>query len=210
MTKVVTPSAKPVSREQAGKLCDKLIPRLRKSTIKGEPLQMVLKDAARSDAMLEAVVAVVREHTDRIGEIIRIDRKICPVYPDWVEKPMHPELEAIGPREYSLGDVEQWLHEKQKTGVARGNEIYEHLKSADDLKNHLDLRDLQAIQKLGIEVFRKHFAGKAVFAWKSVVLDRDGCLRVPYLLGSGGTVGLLWGWLDYDWRARHPALRLAN
>lgn len=145
------------------------------------------------------------------GKIIRIDRSIPIFYPDWVEKPMHPELEATGPAEYNLGDVEQWLHEKQKTGVAGGKEIYEYLKSADDLKNHHDLRDLLAIQKLGIEVFRKHFKGKAVFGWKSVVLSRNyGGLSVPYLIERGGEVVLCWIWLGYGWDARSPALRFGK
>lgn len=142
--------------------------------------------------------------------IIRIDRKVRPVYPDWVEKPMHPELETTGPAEYSLGDVDQWLLEKQKTGVVTGNQIYEHLKSSDDLKNHHDLRDLLAIQKLGIEVFRKHFAGKAVFGWKSVDLRRGGFLDVPYLLEDGGTVYLYWRWLGNGWNSRSPALRFGK
>lgn len=207
MTKVVSPSAKPVTREQAGKFCDKLIPRLRKSGIKSGPLQMVLAHRERSDEMLNAVIAVVCEHTDKIGEIIRINRAARPVYPDWMEKLMHPELEATGPAEYNLGDIDQWLHEKQKTGVAGGNEIYEHLENNGTLESCLGLADLHAIQKLGIEVFRKHFAGKAVFGWRSVVLNRDGSLHVPCLIEDGDEVKLYWNRLVFDWCVVFPALR---
>jgi len=210
MTKVMTPSAKPVTREQAGKFCDTLVHRLEKSGIKSEPFQKLLGNKTRADKLGDEIVALVRKHTDMIGDTVRVDRSVALVYPDWVDKPMHPELEGHGPDEYDLVGVQQWLLEKQKTDVVTGNAIYEHLKSNSMLENCLGLRDLQAIQKLGIEVFRKHFAGKAVFGWKSVVRDRDGCLLAPYLFELGGTVGLYWRWLDLGWIADYPALRLAS
>ena len=210
MTKVVTPSTKPVTREQTGKFCDKLSHHLQKSGIKSDLFQKLLKDPARTGKCADDIVALVRKHTDMIGDSVRVDRSAALVYPDWVDKPMHPELESVGPTEYDLADVEQWLFEKQKTSVVTGKEIYEHLKSNSMLESCHGLRDLQEIQKLGIEVFRKHFAGKAVFGWKSVVLSRRGGLSVPYLLGFGGAVRLGWRWLDDGWSARDPALRSAS
>jgi len=206
MTKSHVPSTKPVTRKQIGNLLDKVGQRLsRNKNLISAPFERAVRK--HSPKIIDECAAIVLKYHDAVAEIVRVDRKIAPIYPDWVDKPMHSELEAVGPAEYDLGDVEQWLHEKQKTGVAGGKEIYEHLKSADDLKDHLNLRDLQAIQKLGIVVFRKHFVGKAVFGWKSVVLDRRGYLFVPFLVEIGDEVKLDWRWLGYDWSANNPALR---
>lgn len=145
-----------------------------------------------------------------LDTIIRVDRSVRPVYPDWMKKVMHPELEGVGPSEYDLATVVQWLHDDQKTGVATGNRIYDHLKKTDALKTCLGLRDGEEIKKKGIEVFRKFFRGKAVFLWASVVQDRDGDLGVPCLVGHGGDVVVYWYWLDYDWDGSGPAARFAS
>lgn len=142
---------------------------------------------------------------------VHVDRSIRPAYPDWVKEPLHPELEGAGPTEFDLSKVDEWLHDDQKNGkYVRGQVIYDHLKANDMLEGCFGLADLLAIQKPGIAVFRKHFAGKAVFGWKSVVRDRGGGLFVPYLYGLGGQVKLLWRWLDDDWSGGHPALRFAS
>jgi hypothetical protein len=212
MTKVIPLSLKPVTRGQAGKLCDKLSHRLQMSkTLKSEPFEKVLKNPLRNKALLDDIVAAVQKHVDALGDIIRVDRSIRPVYPDWMEKPMHPELEMTGPAEFDAGKLEQFLLEKQKTGVVKGNDIYEHLKQTDTLKTCVGLRDLEEIQKKGIDFFRKHFAGKAVFGFRSVVLGRDyGRLRVPYLLESDGQAVLYWISLGVVWGADDPALRFAS
>ncbi len=146
-----------------------------------------------------------------LDTIIRVDRSVRPVYPDWMKKVMHPELEATGPAEYDLATVQLWLHDGQKDGNwVKGQRIYDHLKKTDTLKTCLGLRDGEEIKKKGIEVFRKFFGGKAVFLWASVVQDRDGNLRVPYLIVNGGEVVVHWLWLDYDWRVNDPAARFAS
>ncbi len=145
-----------------------------------------------------------------LDTIIRVDRSVRPVYPDWMKKVMHPELEGAGPSEYDLATVEQWLHDDQKKGVVVGNRIYDHLKKTDTLKTCLGLRDGEEIKKKGIEVFRKFFGGKAVFLWASVVRGRVGGLRVPCLVGRGGEVVVDWDWLAYDWFAYYPAARFAS
>ena len=145
-----------------------------------------------------------------LDTIIRVDRSVRPVYPDWMKKVMHPELEGAGPPEYDLATVEQWLHDDQKKGVVVGNRIYDHLKKTDALKTCLGLRDGEEIKKKGIEVFRKFFGGKAVFLWASVVQHRYGYLYVPYLIGRDGGVVVGWYWLDNDWHDRNPAARFAS
>ena len=147
----------------------------------------------------------------RNSQIIRVDRSVRPVYPDWRKKVMHPELEGAGPSEYDLATVEQWLHDDQKKkSVVVGNRIYDHLKKTDTLKTYLGLRDGEEIKKKGIEVFRKFFGGKAVFLWASVVRDRDGNLGVPCLVGYDGVVVVLWLWLDGGWYGVDPATRFAS
>jgi len=148
-----------------------------------------------------------------LDPIIRVDRSIRPSYPDWMEKVMHPELESVGPAEYDISAVEQWLHDGQQDGkYIEGNKIYNHLKKDDMLllKTCLGLRDLEAIQKKGIAFFRKHFKGKAVFGWAGIVRGRRGLLDVPYLFENGVEVVLPWYWTGYGWHDRHPALRLAS
>lgn len=210
--KVMPLSLKPVTRGQAGKLCDNLSHRLQKSkTLKSEPFEEVLTDPSRNKALLDDIVAVVEKHVDVVGDIIRVNRSIRPAYPDWVDKAMHPELEAKGPRKFDAGKLEQWLHDSQKNGgVCKGKLIYEHLISNNMLESCAGLRDLEEIQKRGIDFFRKHFAGKAVFGWKSVVLDRRGFLNVPCLIEDDGQVVLHWYWLGRDGDDASPALRFAS
>ncbi len=212
MAKVMSLSTKPVTRGQAGTLCDKLSHRLQNSkTMQSERFEKVNKDKVRNKALLDDLVAAVQKHVDALGDIIRVDRKIRPAYPDWMDKPMHPELEAKGPREFDAGKLEQWLYDGQKNGgVCKGKLIYEHLISNNMLESCAGLRDLEEIQKRGIDFFRKHFAGKAVFGWKSVVLNRDGRQGVPYLVGRDGQVVLRWRWLGFDWLGANPALRFAR
>ena len=162
---------------------------------------------ARGEAELVLKTKPAPEPEQVIDSIIRVNRSIRPSYPDWMKEVIHPELEAVGPSEYDGAKLEQWLHDGQKDGKwIEGNKIYAHLKKTDTLKTCLGLRDLEEIQKKGIANFRKHFAGKAVFGWASVVRNRLGSLRVPYLFERGGKVVLYWHWLDDSWGRSHPAL----
>ncbi len=146
-----------------------------------------------------------------LDTIIRVNRSVKPAYPDWMKKVMHPELETTGPAEYDLATVQLWLHEGQQGGNwAKGQRIYDHLKSNNMLEGCLGLADGLAIQQKGIEVFRKFFAGKAVFLWKSVVQNRGGDLHVPYLIEHRGEVVVHWRWLGRDWRGNNPAVRFAS
>ncbi len=169
------------------------------------------------ETLLEKLIAEYKRQNlvpikkPEIDPIIRVNRSIRPSYPDWVEVIMRPELENTGPAEYDITKTEQWLHDGQKNGKwIEGNKIYAHLKDTGDLKNHATLRDLEEIQKKGIVFFRKYFAGKAVFAWGSVVRSRSGRLSVPCLYGGGGRVVLCWYWLGYGWHSFSPVLRHAS
>lgn len=154
------------------------------------------------------MVAISNKET--VDSIIRADRSIRPVYPDWVREVMHPELETTGPAEYDINNVEQWLHPNQERGAVKGDVIYENIQKTDTLKDHLGLADLLAIQEKGIAFFQKHFNRKAVFGWKSVVRHHNGDLRVPYLFEDRGEVVVFWQWFGSLWSSRGPGLRFAS
>lgn len=152
--------------------------------------------------------------SDTLDTIIRVDRTVRLVYPDWMnwmKEVMHPELEAVGPTEYDLSKVELYLHDKQKNGgYIVGTSLYEHLKETDSLKDCLTLHDALEIQKKGIKVFRKLFGNKAVFCWKSVVRHRLGHLFVPYVYVDGDGVVVDWVWLGGVWFDSNPSARFAS
>ena len=141
---------------------------------------------------------------------IKVDRTKCPTYPKkFVKKVTHPELELIGPTEYDLNDLELWLIYDQKSSVVRGDAIYHCLRNDNVLDSCLGFADLLAIQDKGIAVFRKLFAGKEVFAWKSVVQSTWGHLSVPYLHELNGKLFLYWLPLHCYLDSNKPALRFS-
>ncbi len=176
----------------------------------GDNLQQVGR-LQRSEAELVLKEKPVPAPEPIIDSIILVDRSIRPSYPDWMKEVMHPELESVGPAEYDISAIEQWLHYGQKDGkYIEGNKIYNHLKKTDTLKTCLGLRDLEEIQKKGIAFFRKHFKGKVVFGWAGIVRYRNGDLCVPCLCEHDGRVLLNWRWSDDAWHDDNPALRLAS
>ena len=144
--------------------------------------------------------------------IIRVDRSVRSSYPDWVKTVMYPELETTGPTEYDINKVEQWLHDEQRNGKwIEGYEIYAFLKETDALKTCLGLRDLEEIQKKDITSFRKYLQGNnVIFGWKSVAMDNDGRLVVPFLHERSGKAVVDWNWLGVEWGGHDPAFRFIN
>ena len=164
-----------------------------------------------AEVLREGVKPVTLSPEAPLDTLIRVDRSIRPVYPDWVKTVMHPELELTGPVEYDLGTVDPWLHNGQKNGCCmEGHKLYEYLKENGMLESCLSLRDGEEIQKKGIAVFRKFFQGKAAFLWKSVVQTRNGFLRVPVLFEDDVEVVVAWHWLVNGWDGINPALRFAS
>ena len=167
----------------------------------------LISQAITRGFIIESAVPTVEPSLDFI---IKVDRSKKPVYPDWVEKVIHPKFETSGPAKYDLSQVEQWLHDDQKSGSVVGNTIYKHLQKGDALATCLNLQDGLAIQAKGITVFRKLFTGKMVFLWGSVVQDRDGRLDVPCLYEDGDEVVVDWRWLGSSWDSCYPALRFGK
>lgn len=145
-----------------------------------------------------------------VNEIIRVDRSKKLVYPDWVEEVLHPELECTGPAEYSITPNSLYLHPKQKEGgLIGGHDLHKHLVDTKAIGNCAGYADLVEIQKKGIAFFRKHFKGKFVYAWKSVVWSALGGLNVPCLYEDGDEVVQNWYVLGNVWNQDYPALRVA-
>lgn len=144
--------------------------------------------------------------------LIRVDRSVRPVYPDFIDRdyintPEFIALERSGPSQYHITEVQQWLHQDQEDGVVGGSKIHEYLKKKDRIKSCLGLHDLIEIQKKGIAFYRQYFNGKVAFGWRSVAQDRNSRLDVPFLAEDGGEVVLRWSWLGHDWHSYNPALR---
>jgi len=78
--------------------------------------------------------------------VVTVDRSIMPVYPDWVDKLPHPELETMGPAKFDLTkDVNLWLHGSQQNGgVIAGKLIYEYLRDHSMLPTCLSLQEGRA------------------------------------------------------------------
>lgn len=169
---------------------------------------------ARGEAELVLKVKPATE-VIQIDPIVRVDRSIRPVYPDWVKEgatdtPEFISLEKLGPPEFDASKLRQWVHSKKKKKVVVGTVIYDFLIQKKMLPICLGLADLLGIQAKGIEFFRQHFKNKAVFGWRSVLPRRDGDLLVPCLVLGGGRVVLYWHWLGYGWSAYSPGLRFAS
>jgi hypothetical protein len=164
-----------------------------------------------AEVLREGVKPVTLSPEAPLDTLIRVDRSIRPVYPDWMKTVMQMDLELTSPVEYDLGTIDTWLHDGQKNGrYMEGHKLYEYLKEKKMLESCLSLRDGEEIQKKGLAVFRKFFQGKAVFLWKSVVQDRSGHLYVPYFYEGVDGVVVDWFWLGNGWDDSNPALRFAS
>mgnify|MGYP006052079895 FL=1 len=143
-------------------------------------------------------------------DTVYVDYSVRPNYPSWMSEVMHPELEATGHYKFETESLQLWLHPSQIAGGVTGQVIYNHLFRSNLLESCLGLRDLEEIQKKGFAHFRKHFRGKTVFGWKSVVHDSGDRLYVPWLVMDEGEVLLGWNWLGCTWHPGNPALRFAD
>ena len=125
------------------------------------------------------------------SNILTIDRSVRPVYPDFVNEVMHPELEDIGPSNFDLSTLPLYLHPEQKNhGRMDGIRLYAFLKDSGLIEHCLDLRVGEELVKQR-HLWPMAWSGKAVLLWKSVVRDSSGNLGVPCVSG-GVCIGLVW------------------
>lgn len=99
---------------------------------------------------------------DGMDPIIRVDRKIFPVY-GCVGRWKHPALQCTGPAEFNVEKLEFWLHpdlDKIINGQPKsisGTDIHLLFKGTGELERCLNIRDGEEIKKRGIDFFRKYF-----------------------------------------------------
>lgn len=146
-------------------------------------------------------------------DLVRVDRSICPVYPDWVMGAVSSKNEQSGPDQFDPSALkEEYLFNMQGSGKsARGYVVHRYLVRQDLIDSCLNLQDLLAIQERGSGFFRKHFFRKAVIAWKSVVRDRGGAYRVPFLIDGFGMTRIDWDPLrEICYSSRYPVFTFAS
>lgn len=128
--------------------------------------------------------------------IVQADRTLRPIYSEWMKLVIFPEWEGTGPAEYDLRkDVWCFYHDDQRHGTIGLDTLFFYLLDTEILTYCLGLADLQAIRSKGPTLFSELYAGKTIYAWKSLVRDLyDNSLRVPSLWMSQarGPLSLEW------------------
>ena len=117
-------------------------------------------------------------------------------------RPMHPELEVVGPAKFDVSKLLLFKH--PKSGFIDANTEYERLKEKNMLKFCFGLYELYTFQdtKKGVVLFDKYFGSVALLGWKSVAKNKyDGKLYVPALTWNNGPM-LYWYHFDQPWEDR--------
>jgi len=151
-------------------------------------------------------------------DLIRVRRSAGRnAYPAWTTRSVvHPHLELLGPSEYNINRVQEWLHPDQSNKPVQGYAIYEYLKESNTLSEQLGIDDLRAIQSKGVAFFRKHFGNKTICAWKSIIPSLTSKntdeLYVPILHKPVNVSGMVVAWrsLSYYWSSTDVGLRFAE
>lgn len=130
-------------------------------------------------------------------------------YPHWKERIVYPELENTGPAHFDVSTLDPWLHLCHENEKMTNETIHEYLKYNGMLIDCLGLWDLLGIQKKGPDFYRAHFKGMAIPGWKSVIIDRNGDLNIPFLLEDEVTKELVirWHWLGECCSINSPVYR---
>lgn len=158
----------------------------------GVAIEKKVREIVASEMSPEEVTAIQAA----LGLVV-VDKSTLAAYPGWVKEILHPELAGTGPESYRLSELDLYVHPDQASNM-NGMALYGHVKDTGKINDSLELSDLHAIQALGIDAYRRNFAGKVLIAWKSVVRNGDGNLCVPCLFEDDDKVVLGWSWLDGD------------
>jgi hypothetical protein len=144
------------------------------------------------------------------GNVLVIDRSIAATYPEWKQELKFKQFENTGPTSVDLSTTIPYLHPKQKNGGhVGGTELCNFLESTGIIEHCLDLRFGEELVKQP-HLFPTAWNGKYVFLWKSVVLNRDGGVFVPYVCEDGGREFVYWNWLGDGFCDFGPALLSAS
>lgn len=137
---------------------------------------------------------------------ISLERERRPSCPVWVGAPVYPELEQVGPYEYSLSQIQLWCHPKQETEKGMGGfELCSHFHDRTVLASRLGLADGYAISCKSAAVYKQFFGVKKLCLWKSVSYRAkpDGDFLVPYLRlrDNAGHE-----WVEINWLGLHTGI----
>lgn len=140
--------------------------------------------------------------SDAAAEVVLHVNRLVQEYPEGF-RPLHPELERLGPYDYRLGQLKPWWHGDQSVdGGVRGSVIHLHLLQQAKLRLCVGLMDLREFERQGPEFLKRRLAGLTVPAWKSTCETSSGLL-VPCLSEDGIS------WEDIDrmrFHDRNPTL----
>ncbi len=140
---------------------------------------------------------------------VAIDRTIAPTYPGFVKSLKFPQFKDTGSPHVDLTAVIPFFHQKQKKGgTIAGRDMCDFLEDTGLIEHCLDLRFGEELVKTFAStphLWSRVWTSRAIFLWKSVVLDWDGNLRVPYVIADDDYLQIHWRRLDYDLDGRDPA-----
>lgn len=128
--------------------------------------------------------------------IVLIDRSATLVFPYWVKKILHPEIQDVGPAEFDIRRLELHVLDGQKDRWTSGKTIYAYHEEHGMFEDDLGLRELQAIRAREVGFYRAYLKGLVPVAWKSGVLDEGGDSYVPFICERSGSDGVM---LDWCW-----------
>ncbi|MBI3888904.1 hypothetical protein HY311_03915 [Candidatus Nomurabacteria bacterium] len=121
-----------------------------------------------------------------------------------------PDTEILKVRRIitNVRDLEEWQHPAQTIGAVKGHMIYDFLEKSKMLDRCINLTSLKLIQAKGPSFYRHYWAGKKIFAWKSVRprSPKSKLRRAPFLCECGDKILLDYRFLDDNWPSDSPAL----
>jgi hypothetical protein len=143
-------------------------------------------------------MSTVTSITDRKNilksESVFLDHSFPSGYPEFAEFGIFPKEKEGTTTGFNPDLMEQWFHGEYIKGRASGEMILAYLKYNYLLEDCIGLPELGGIYQKGAIFFSKHFEGKAVFAWQSILSMPRG-RYVPYLIQFGGPVVLCLHWM---------------
>ena len=99
--------------------------------------------------------------------------------------PLYPELEKVGPLQFDVTKIEQWVHERQQGGLfMNGEELHSYI-AANILNSCLGLTELLAIADRGYYFVLQHFGQVGPYGHRGAARNQKGELFVPYINRSG-------------------------
>lgn len=123
-----------------------------------------------------------------------------PVLPEWATLQYDNCVTSFDPSTLSIH-----LEPEQQNSYVRGNVLRQRLSN----EQSANLATFQYL-KDHLELLPDGWKDKCMFGWGTIVRDRHGDLRVPYLIEDDGRVELGWLWLGHGWDVDVPALRFAS